>query len=280
MMSILHALLVFAAIALAAPAVVFAVECLLGLLPMRSRISKSAVRPRLAVLVPAHDEETVLAATLADIRAQLAPGDRALVVADNCTDATATVAREAGAEVVERVDAERRGKGFALAFGVDALAADPPEVVVVVDADCRLHPGCLDALARTVAATGRPVQGEYLLATSSSSPLGSINALAFLVRNKVRPRGLLLAGGPCQLTGSGMAFPFALLSVVGSLGSNIVEDMVLGIELTYRGHAPILCPEARIEGELPDRSEAALGQRRRWEHGHLATLLTHGPRLL
>jgi hypothetical protein len=77
-----------------------------------------------------------------------------------------------------------------------------------------------------------------------------------------------------------MALPYALVPVLESLGSNIVEDLVLGIELAYRGHAPVLCPEARIEGELPDGRDAALGQRRRWEHGQLATLFAHGPRLI
>ncbi len=288
MASIVHAWLYFVAAALLAPALVFSGECLVGLLPLPSRRPARATRgeleqrkrARLAVLVPAHDEEQVLEATLADVRAQLEAGDRLLVVADNCADGTADVARASGAEVVERFDTERRGKGFALAFGIRALAADPPEVLVVVDADCRLGAGCLSALARTVTETGRPAQGEYVLSAAPGSPLQSINALAFLVRNQVRPRGLRRMGGPCQLTGSGMAFPFSLAPVVETLGPNIVEDLVFGIELACRGSAPVLCPEARVEGELPWRREAALGQRRRWEHGQLATLRTHGPRLL
>ena len=81
--------------------------------------------------------------------AQLEPGDRLLVVADNCTDHTAAVARAAGAEVLERRDAERRGKGYALAAGVDTLRAGPPDVVVIVDADCRPAAGAIDRLVRT-----------------------------------------------------------------------------------------------------------------------------------
>ena len=77
------------------------------------------------VLVPAHDEETGLPITLAELRTQLAAGDRVLVIADNCTDGTARVARAAGADVLERTDAHRRGKGYALAAGVQALAAAP-----------------------------------------------------------------------------------------------------------------------------------------------------------
>src|SRR5437762_2498433 len=79
-------------------------------------------------------------------------GDRVLVVADNCTDATAAVAREHGVDVVDRFDETRRGKGFALDFGLRALdeISSAPPIVVMLDADCMLAPGALDALARQV----------------------------------------------------------------------------------------------------------------------------------
>ena len=101
-------------------------------------------RPPLAVLVPAHNESAHLAPTLANLQAQLAPGDRLLVVADNCDDDTAECARRAGAEVVERHDRSRRGKGYALAHGVAHLSRCPPGMVLVVDADCQLSPGALE----------------------------------------------------------------------------------------------------------------------------------------
>ena len=104
--------------------------------------------------MPAHDEEAVIRSTLASIRSQLAEGDRLLVIADNCSDTTARIAAECGAEVLERNDLERRGKGYALQSGVERLKSQPirRDVVVVIDADCKLMPGCLDALAAQVAA--------------------------------------------------------------------------------------------------------------------------------
>src|SRR5262245_25842959 len=89
------------AVALLVPLAVLAVECLAALLPPR-RADGGGERPSCAVLVPAHDEEAVLGHTLADLRPQLRPGDRLVVIADNCTDGTALVARAAGADVVER----------------------------------------------------------------------------------------------------------------------------------------------------------------------------------
>ena len=153
--------LLTAAVIVAIPFAVLAIEALAALLPARK--ARTGARPRCAVLVPAHDEEAGIAITVRSVRDQSAADDRIVVVADNCSDGTATAARAAGAEVSERNDPERRGKGFALDHGLGQLASDPPDVVVIVDADCELGPGALDALVRQAAATGRPAQGIYLI---------------------------------------------------------------------------------------------------------------------
>src|SRR5262249_21191350 len=147
------------------PLVVLLVECLAALLPRRrGAADPTAPRPRWAVLVPAHDEETGIGRTLADLVPQAGPGDRVLVVADNCSDRTAEVARAAGATVTERTSGpDKRGKGFALDHGVRQLEADPPDAVVIVDADCQVPAGGIERLAREAVATGRPVQAVYLM---------------------------------------------------------------------------------------------------------------------
>jgi len=107
-----------------------------------------------------------------------------------------------------------------------------------------------------------------------------VSALAVLLRNRVRPRGMHRLGLPCLLTGSGMAFPWRVLRDAPDTGANLVEDMVMGLELALRGHAPLACPDVQISSELPEGQAAGLRQRRRWEHGHLHTLATFGPRLI
>src|SRR5438270_1023185 len=142
------------------PIGVLVVESFLALLPRGAgKIPADSPRTRGVVLVPAHDEEGGIVATIHSILPQLGPDDRLVVVADNCTDGTAQVARSAGATVLERHDTSRRGKGYALDFGVRALEPDPPAVVVIVDADCVAHPGTVDRLLQQVAATGRPGPG-------------------------------------------------------------------------------------------------------------------------
>src|SRR5205085_1095717 len=119
--------------------------------------------------------------TLAALRPQLEAGDRVLVVADNCSDRTAEAARRAAATVVERHDPERRGKGFALDFGVRALDADPPNVVIVLDADCLAADGAVGRLVRAVASTGRPAQAAYVLVGSAGDGARErLSAFAFL----------------------------------------------------------------------------------------------------
>lgn len=262
------------------PLLVLVVEVLAAFLPGRATpVSRSAIR--CGILVPAHDEEAGIGATLASITTQLRPGDRLLVVADNCTDRTAEVARLAGAEVIERFDPSNRGKGFALDCGVRALDSDPPDVVVIIDADCLVRPQAIDRIVEEAWRRKRPVQAVYLLeAEPGAGVLAHLSSFAFRLKNLIRPLGLARLGLPCLLTGTGMAFPWQLLRTAPLASGNIVEDMQLGLDLACAGHPPKLCPEAQVDGVLPTGRTAAFRQRTRWEHGHLRTLLTQGPRLL
>src|ERR1700760_1882154 len=168
---------------------------------------------RTTVLIPAHNEGVGILPTIEDVQAQLGPNDRILVVADNCTDDTAAVVRATGAEVVVRADPARRGKGYALEFGVRHLSVAPPDVVVIMDADCRLGENALRHLSDSAMTSGRPVQSLYLMLAPQSASQGSgLNIFAWRVKNWIRPLGLRLFGWPTQLFGAGMAFPYGLLS--------------------------------------------------------------------
>lgn len=267
------------------PAGVLCVESLSALLPRRSpRLLATGDNPHpppsMAILVPAHDEEGGIRRTVEALLREVGPRDRLIVIADNCSDRTAEVARDAGAEVIERKDPERRGKGFALSFGANKLAEDPPDVVVIMDADCRVERGSLRQLAELSARTGKPSQGVYLMHAPVLGGASAVSAFAFMVRNLVRPTGLKRLGMPCQLTGTGMAFPWALYRDAPPTESFLVEDLLLGHELALRGHAPVLCDDLQVGSEFPSGKAASLRQRRRWEHGELAVVLGTAPRLL
>lgn len=267
MLTILAALLL---LIVAIPDVVITVELFLGLRP-RALPAPDRPAPPTVVLVPAHDEAAGIGAVLARVMPLLPAGARMLVVADNCTDDTAALARAAGAEVTERHDATQRGKGHALAHGRMVLSADPPAVVIVLDADCIPEPGALARLAHDVVATSRPVQANYLIEPRpTASPMIQISGFAFLVKNLVRQAGLARLGVPVVLTGSGMAFPWADFVAAPLATDEIVEDLAIGIALARSGSPPCFDPAACI-WTPPAGSGGTLSQRTRWEHGFVAT---------
>ena len=277
------ALLLLALVALL-PAVTLFAEVLAAVSqpPRRAPVAPGGVRnARLAVLMPAHDEAAGIATTIASVLPQLGPRDRLLVVADNCTDDTAALARAAGAEVIERADPRRRGKGYALDFGVRWLERDAPDVLVMVDADCLLAPRALDCLAACSTASARPVQALYLMHAPSPASIGQrIAAFAWLVKNKLRPLGAAALGWPCQLMGTGMAFPWPLIREARLASSHLVEDMQLGLDLAEIGSAPLFCPDALVTSTFPVDADGTRSQRTRWEHGHLSVIAAVAPRLL
>jgi len=271
-------LLVLALLAL--PVAVLAVQIVLAG-RARAPAFPAAVRPRLAVLMPAHDEALLIQRSVAAVLPQLQPGDRLLVVADNCSDDTAALARAAGAEVIERKDAERRGKGYALDFGRSHLAADAPELVIILDADCEPGEQALQRLAETCAASGRPAQALYLMRAPAGAGLKlRIAEFAWRVKNRLRPAGWAALGLPCQLMGSGMAFAWRDLMAIELASGHLVEDLKMGLDLCRLGRPPLFCPQARVFSDFPASEEGLASQRTRWEHGHLGVILAEVPRLL
>ena len=234
-----------------------------------------------AVLIPAHNEEAGIGQTLLSVHPQLGPRDRVVVVADNCNDKTAALARAHGAEVIERTHPTLRGKGHALDFGVRHLALNPPDHVLMLDADCKLWPGSLDTLRQACATHQSPVQALYVMQPQQDSPLTTkVAAFAWLVKNKMRPMGSARWGWPCQLTGSGMAFPWSVISIAPLASGHLAEDMQLGAHLALSGHMPVYCGNALVTSTFPEGKEAIASQRQRWEQGHLSVILELGLPLL
>jgi glycosyltransferase involved in cell wall biosynthesis len=179
------------ALLLVVPTLVFVTEVVAGCLVPKHDVEKTDSRKakRVAVLIPAHNEGAGITPTIEDIKQQLRPGDRIVVVADNCFDDTAAIATSLGAEVSTRNDPTRIGRGYALDWGIDHLTADPPAIVIVIDADCRITAGTIDRLADTCAQTQRPVQSLYLMTAPAGAAINhQVAEFAWRVRNWVRPR--------------------------------------------------------------------------------------------
>jgi glycosyltransferase involved in cell wall biosynthesis len=281
-MEVLRFFLTAVALVAVSPVAVYCLEVIASCWKRRLAVLSDGktARPRVAVLVPAHNEEAGIAVTLRSLQSQLLPDDQLVVVADNCQDNTAAVARQCKATVLERRDEYRRGKGFALAFGLEKLSSDPPAVVLFFDADCQIGPHTIEALASEACSTGRPAQALNLCeATGEGGTQQRINSFAFRFKNLVRTTGMSRLGGGCHLTGTGMALPWKLVDKVAWATGNVVEDMQLGIDFTIAGYPPRFVPEASVRSSLPVSEAGQFAQRRRWEHGYLATAMDQVPLL-
>lgn len=248
---------------------------------VKQAINHHNARPSLAILMPAHNESLIIAKSIETIKHQLTPRDDFIVIADNCTDNTAAVASELGATVIERFQDDKRGKGYALDYGLQSINNEhPPEVIIVIDADCMVEEGTVDRLAVACVQSKRPVQALYLMESQPNPSLKArIATFAWVVKNKVRPLGFSLLGLPCQLMGTGMAFLWEDLNKVSLASGHIVEDMKLGVDLARLHKAPLFLHNAIVTSIFPPDQSAENTQRARWEHGHLSVILGESPKL-
>ncbi len=253
----------------------FVIEVVAGLRTMRPPAPATRGDGPVVIVMPANDEAAVITRTLTLLAAELPDGFRVLVVADNCTDDTAALAEQAGAEVLRRDDPAQRGKGFALAHARDHLAAQgaPCAVAIVLDADCTIDRDSLAALA--LSAHHAPVQASYLMRPErDAAPMVQVSNFAFAIKNLVRQRGLQRLAGRVNLTGTGMAFPWPVFRDAPLATDDIVEDLALGIDLAKRGTPPQFAATATV-WSAASSAAGTLKQRTRWEGGFLATSRRH-----
>ena len=255
----------------------FAMELLTGLRPLPRRILSAPGAATAVVIVPAHDEEAILSGRLTALRDAARDRARILVVADNCADSTAEIARKVGVEVIERSDPARRGKGFALDFAKRYLQADPPDVVLIIDADCATDAESISQLVACCAAAGSPCQATNLQAPlPGSSPAVKLSTFAFFIKNVIRQRALERLAGRAHLLGTGMALPWKIFEDAELATGNIVEDLKLGQDLAEAGHPPIFIEGATIWSNAETEGNT-LSQRQRWEGGFLRNAIRSGP---
>jgi 1,2-diacylglycerol 3-beta-glucosyltransferase len=251
----------------------------------RRRAAPAGLPPHLKfdIVVPAHNEETEIAVTVESLRAVEYPRDlfRVLVVADNCSDATAAAASRAGATVLVRTDAERRGKGYALDHAFQRSLSDGfADVVVVVDADTVVSSNLLTAFAARFEAGAAAVQADYAVRNPRSSWRTRMMTVAFAAFHGVRSLARERLGVSCGLRGNGMGFSRAALQAHPHRAFSIVEDVEYGIQLGYAGVPVHYVDEAHVFGQMVVGEQASRSQRERWENGRRALIRQHALPLL
>ena len=272
MINDLLALLVWATVVWAGPAALYLtlLTLLSGRLPEMLAAEPTC---RFAVVVPAHNEEAQIADTVASLLAVDYPKHlmTVVVVADNCTDNTAEVARTAQAEVLVRNHATDRGKGFALNYAfahlLDRVGPRAIDAVVVVDADSVVSANLLRAFAARLALGELAVQADYGVRNPLASWRTRLMTVALTTFHRVRGLGrerLKLSSG---LRGNGMCFSRACLTRFPHDAHGLVEDVEYGITLGLGGIRIAYADEAHVLGEMVSGAQASESQRARWESG-------------
>jgi len=253
-----------------APCVYLAVLASVSLLPR----GRSPVRIRrsmsLAVLVAAHDEEPALPSTIAALRAASGGEDAVVhVVADNCADRTADVARRAGACVHERHDPSRPGKAAALNWLAGKVLAEDrtSDAFVVIDADARPESGFFACLRRELDSGALVVQAANLVDVDRTAPLSLLRDLAFHLICELRPLAYQRLGLSAGLHGNGMCLVRPVLERYAWNERSVVEDGELHLRLVGDGIKVRFAPDAVVRSTMPVRFTEAYGQAVRWERG-------------
>ena len=238
---------------------------------------------RFAVIVPAHNEEFTIIPTITSILSLDYPRNNveAVVIADNCTDRTAEVARLSGATVMERRDTTLRGKGHALRWCFDQLLTTGKyDAFVVIDADSTIAPDFVAVMNRHLERGERVIQSADLVAPQPGAWSSEITRLGFTLYNLVRPLGRHAMGCSVGLRGNGMCFSTDIFRSHPWQAYTRTEDLEFGLFLLLHGIPVTFAPEARVLARMPSNPQLAQSQRARWEGGRFPVIKKYGPRLL
>jgi cellulose synthase/poly-beta-1,6-N-acetylglucosamine synthase-like glycosyltransferase len=243
------------------------------------RSRRSATRPseppHFLFLVPAHNEELLLPACLESLRRLRYPRERVhvVVVADNCTDRTADIARGAGVSCLVRTAPADAGKPRAIAWALSQVKVSDYDAIVIVDGDTELDP---DFAAHAAAAAplahrvlqpynGVSNQSENALTRMAAVLSAANHGLAYVLKTHARLNVPLSVG---------MCIGSRVLSRVGWTVTSLSEDWEFYAILTARGVRIEEVPQARIRAQEAATLRASTSQRRRWTAGKLSVLAT------
>jgi 1,2-diacylglycerol 3-beta-glucosyltransferase len=276
---------VFAASLLALPATAACLYLLaLTLLSARSAPPPASRRTIFFdVIVPAHDEAAGIGKTISSLQQLDWPADkyRIVIVADNCTDSTAAVSRQAGATVLERNDLTQRGKGYALAHAFAWSHSEAKaEAMVVVDADSTVSANLLESFAARIAAGACALQAHYGVLNAMDSWRTRLMAIALGAIHKLRSRAREHLRLSCGIRGNGWCVTHALLKQMPYRSFSLTEDVEFGVDLGLAGYRVEYCDESFVKGEMVSGEKASRSQRQRWEGGRLALIRQKLPALL
>ncbi len=238
----------------------------------------AAVRPRLRVVIPAHNEAGVVGRLLDDLDAQTYENCTVWVVADRCSDQTVELAADR-VSVDERRDGPE-GKGAVLSWHLDRHPLEPGEALVVLDADNRVPPELLARFVDELAAGGAVLQAYLDVSNPDASQLATASALSYWASNRMVQLARRNLGWSSDLGGTGTCLTSEALAAAGGFGSSSTEDQELAARLVLAGYRVVWLHDVRIRDEKPASLGVAVRQRARWAGGKQKVARNFGPALV
>ena len=260
-----------------------------GLLCLRLLLKRSVAVPTLSsaefgvchILIPAHNEAGTIGATVTALVAQLEawPGAQIWVLADRCTDRTATEAANAGAKVVARATGPY-GKGAVLAWWLEsqALHWSERDCVLVLDADSRLAEGSLRVLRTSMQSD--VVAAQAFVAPAASSKAGRLAGWSEVLMQRIDDEARLRCGWNVPLRGTGMVFRVNALAELAPRLHTLAEDLELDVLLAAQQSKVFFVPQAVVFDPKPQQTAGASRQRARWLQGQMQVLRDYWPQVL
>ncbi len=260
--------------------IVLAAVALLG--PRQSALPKQEPTCTFAILIPAHNEEATLPQVLAACRKLDYPRQlfQVVVVADNCTDRTAAIARSAGCVCLERCDLDRQGKAAALEWAMPQVLRAGTDAVIVLDADCRPDRWMLSAVNTRLLAGQEVIQARYTACNPDDSLVSYVAAVGNRLEDRFFYGARARLGLPAVLRGTGMAFRRQVLEQYPLAEASVVEDVAYTVRLKRHGHVVHFAPEIEVASAFPASRRQLTVQRQRWIGGNARLALTAGGRFL
>ena len=240
--------------------------------PRRYEAAKSNKNHSFALIVPAHNEQAVIANIVKSLKSMDYPKDRyeIFVVADNCTDNTAQIARDAGATVYERTNATERGKGYTLEWMFNKIFEMDKhfDYFSIFDADNVVDKNFLKAMNFQANRGHKAIQGYIDSKNPNDSWISYSYSLSFWTVNKLfqQSRANLRLG--CQLCGTGFSVQTNLIKEMGWRSTCLTEDMEFTMRLSQNNINVAWANDAVIYDEKPITFSQSWKQRKRWMQGH------------
>jgi len=230
----------------------------------------------LAVVIPAHDEAVVIGETVARLR-QWVPAEAMFVIADNCTDDTAAVARRAGARAWERRDQFERGKGAALRWFFSTAQVDlqPFDGLAIFDADSWVDEQFL-RYASTMMAQGTDVIQGLVQPISGGALTADLAAYSELISQYIDDTARTRLGWPGPMRGTGMVFRRDVFQTLLPHLRTKLEDAELSLLLAAGNRQVSFVRQAVIRDPKPSNVQGVASQRARWLQGQREVWRYHG----